>query len=171
MDRRVDLFEQRNTTIFNSPLEVGLRIIFLLNEFYPRTADINRLIIYDYMMIHSSDAGGPKSVHPSIPHRASQILVKGAIMREALILMQSKELVEAVFVDTGISYKATELTKFFIEKLESTYAQELKAVSKWVKERFLFMDEESLNNYVRNNIENWGGEFILESIFRGGIYE
>ena len=172
MDRRINPFENRDTAVFNSALEVGLRVIFILNEFSPKSLDLNKLITFDYLIIHSGDVeGGPASIHPPLPHRASQILVKREVMKNALILMQSKELLKTVFLPSGIEYRATELTSLFVKKLDSTYAEQLRKSSNWLKSRFATMNEEALESYVKNNIENWGGEFIMESLFRGGQYE
>ena len=48
--------------LFNTPLECGLRLLFLLNACYPKRGDLQRLISYDYLMVHSGDVGdGPAS--------------------------------------------------------------------------------------------------------------
>src|SRR6266542_2221488 len=107
----MNLFEERNTSVFNSPLEIGLRVLYLLNELLPNGCDLQRLVYYDYILVHSSDVpDGPKSIHPSIPHRTTEILIKRELVKKGLTLMHSKQLVDSVFDSTGISYKATELT-------------------------------------------------------------
>ena len=45
---------------FNSPLECGLRTLTLLAASQPSACDLQRLIFYDYLLIHSGDVpGGP----------------------------------------------------------------------------------------------------------------
>lgn len=45
---KLNIFETRDTQVFNSPLEIGFRILFILKGISPKAIDINRLVIYDY---------------------------------------------------------------------------------------------------------------------------
>lgn len=38
---------------FNNPLEVGLRLLCILNEAYPKKISLQSLIYVDYIIIHS----------------------------------------------------------------------------------------------------------------------
>ena len=57
-------------TPFNSPLETGVRALTVLAELAPAALDLQRLVYFDYLVVHSADAGGPRSLHPK--HTASQ---------------------------------------------------------------------------------------------------
>jgi len=164
----MNLFEERNTSVFNSPLEIGLRILYVLNELHPYGCDLQRLIYYDYILVHSSDIpDGPQSIHPSIPHRTTEILVKRELVKKGLTLMQSKQLIDSVFDSTGITYRATALTGPFIEYNKSEYAVRLKEISSWLVDKFKAYSDEKLSLFIRNNLDVWGGEFSKESLLRG----
>jgi len=164
----MNLFEERNTTVFNSPLETGLRILYILNELYPTGCDLQRLVYYDYILVHSNDVpNGPKSLHPSIPHRSTEILVKRELVKKGITLMNSKELVNSIFDSSGILYSATELTKPFLEYNKSDYAINLKSVSNWLVKTFASYSDEALSLFIKNNLDVWGGEFSKESLLRG----
>lgn len=168
----MNLFEERDTSVFNSPLEIGLRVLYLLNELQPDGCDLQRLVYYDYILVHSSDvADGPKSIHPSIPHRTTEILVKRELVKKGLTLMQSKQLVDSVFESTGITYKATALTRSFLEYNKSDYASSLKEISSWLVAKFKTYTDERLSLFIKNNLDVWGGEFSKESLFRGNLNE
>lgn len=161
-------FEERNTTVFNSPLEVGLRVLYILNELYPKGCDLQRLVYYDYILVHSSDVpNGPQSIHPSIPHRSSEILIKRVLVKKGLTLMNSKQLIKSIFDKTGILYSATELTNPFLDYNNSEYANNLKSVSKWLVNKFETYSDEKLSLFIKNNMDVWGGEFSKESLLRG----
>lgn len=167
MEERINIFETRNTNVFNSPLEIGFRILFVLQGISPKEIDINRLVIYDYFLLNSGDfPNGPQSLHPPIPHRSSQIIIKPLIIKDALSLMRSKELIDIVFSTDGIKYKANELTKKFIELQGNEYSNKLSITSEWVNNQFGDFSDEKLTTIVQNNIPNWGGEFIYESFIR-----
>ena len=51
--------------IFNTPLECGLRCAALLLAAYPAPCDLQRLVQYEYLLVHSGDVPqGPPSLHP-----------------------------------------------------------------------------------------------------------
>jgi hypothetical protein len=164
----MNLFEERNTSVFNSPLEIGLRVLYLLNELQSDGCDLQRLVYYDYILVHSSDVpNGPKSIHPSIPHRTTEILVKRELLKKGLTLMHSKQLVDSIFDETGIKYKATELTRPFLEYNKSEYAISLKEISSWLVNKFKSYTDKKLALFIKNNLDVWGGEFSKESLLRG----
>lgn len=168
MENLSNIFETRNANVFNSPLEIGFRTLYILNGISPVEVDLNRLVIYDYFLLNSSDfPNGPKSLHPPIPHRSAQIIIKPLILKDAMALMRSKELIDIVFSTDGIKYKSNDLTKKFIELQENEYSKKLIEISKWIKGQFGEYSDEKLNTIVENNIPNWGGEFIYESLIRG----
>lgn len=167
MENITNVFEHRNINVFNSPIEVGLRILYILNTFKSTELDMNKLVIFDYLLLNSNDfPKGPKSIHPSTPHRSSQMIIKPPILREGLNLMISKDLIELSFTNEGIKYKSNELTEKFIEHLDNTYSKKLIEVSLWIKDQFENYDFKKLDSFVKNNIPNWGSEFIYESLIR-----
>ncbi len=166
MDKEVKILD-RETIAFNSPLEIGLRTLFVLSAIAPKSVDLNRLVIYDYFLLNSRDfPNGPESLHPPVPHRSAQIIIKPPIMRQALVLMRSKELIDIDFSSNGIVYKANSLTHKFVELQENEYAIKLKELSKWIYLQFKSYTDKELNLFVNNNISNWGSEFIYESLIR-----
>src|SRR6478672_5753710 len=141
----INIFETRNINVFNSPMEIGLRILYILQAVFPQQLDLNRLVIYDYFLLNSADfPNGPESLHPAIPHRSSQIIVKPLIIKDALAMMQSKELIDVNFSAEGIKYQANPLTDKFIEFQESNYSRKLLTISNWIKLQFGQVDDNSL---------------------------
>jgi hypothetical protein len=146
--------------LFNSPLECGLRILFLLDANKPYQADLQRLISYDYLLVYSADADvGKESLHPAVPFRGSEWLVKRDVIRTGLDLMFSRQLLDKKFDRKGILYAANENTTAFVDLLKSTYADSLRARAAWVSERFGKLSDDDLENYMTTNIGKWGAEF------------
>lgn len=49
---------------------------------------------YDYLLVHSADVpDGPPSIHPAVPYRGGELLVKRDAIRSGLDLMVSPELI------------------------------------------------------------------------------
>ena len=91
------------TRPFNTPFESGLRLLFVLDQARGRSFDLQRLVSYDYLLVHSGDVeDGPVSLHPAVPFRGSELLVKRDLVRAGLDAMFARELLEKKFESTGI---------------------------------------------------------------------
>lgn len=80
----------RKRSPFNSPLETGLRALAMLVSAYPNSFDLQRLADFDYIIVHSGDLDGPASMHPPLPLRASELIVRREIVNAGLALMMSR---------------------------------------------------------------------------------
>ncbi|TKT73838.1 hypothetical protein YH63_002060 [Afipia massiliensis] len=146
--------------LFNTPLECGLRLLYLLNASKPKKLDLQRLITYDYLLVHSGDVDGSLgSLHPAVPFRGSEWLVKRDIVRDALDLMFARELVDKRLEAKGIFYAASPLTANFIALLKSGYAKSLVSRASWVVERFGEITDAELEDFMTENVGRWGAEF------------
>jgi hypothetical protein len=159
------------SSLFNSPMESGLRSLTLLVAGYPNYYDLERLVIYDYLLVHSGDIeNGPKSMHPATPHRFGEILIKRPIIESGLKNMIAKGLIEARYSKSGITYTATEASSPFLDSLQADYTQKMIKIADWVYETFGGYNIENLKTLVNDNLNVWGSEFVNESIVRGEFY-
>lgn len=163
-----NFYSKKNLSVYNTPMEVGLRIIIILNELNNMPIDINRLIIYDYFVIHGNDFDSSiESLHPPTPYRSGEIIIKRKIIQEGINLMYSKELLDINYTEKGIYFKANELTPAFLNYLNSTYAEDIKKNSILVINKFNSYSDDKINTFVNDNLSNWGSEFTKESLIRG----
>jgi hypothetical protein len=153
------------STVFNTPLECGLRSATLLLAAYPATCDLQRLVQYDYLVVHSGDVeDGPPSIHPATPNRSGELLVRRSLVEDGLAFMSHKQVVEPQFSEGGIAYKAGEYAAVFIDALSSEYARTLRERAAWVIARFQSVPDEDLSDYMRSRWSSWGSEFVSESL-------
>lgn len=150
---------------FNGPVEIGLRTISILNEAYPVGYSLQRLIILDYLSVHSDDiVGGPVGLHPKTPHRSGELLVRREVLQQGLRLYMGQGLAEQRFQTTGVIYAATERTGAFLDTLQAGYVAELRRKISWLIETFKESKDDDLNTLVQNNLRGWGAEFEMESV-------
>ena len=150
---------------FNGAVEIGLRSLYLLTTAYPALYSLQRLVIFDYLLVHSDDIpGGPIGLHPQTPHRGGEILVRRGILQEGLLLYQSRGLVERVYGGGGVYFKATERSAGFLDVLCSKYVAGLWERANWVVENFGSLDDAELEDMVRQRIGQWGAEFVMQSV-------
>lgn len=150
---------------FNGPVEIGLRALCLLTTAFPAAYALQRLVVYDYFLVHSDDIeGGPEGLHPRTPHRGGEILVRRGVIQEGLTLYESRGLVERVYEGGGIHFAATDKSADFLDALSAEYIQGLRERADWVVDRFQSLDDVELDLMVRSCIGTWGAEFSMESV-------
>lgn len=151
---------QRQARPFNSAVEYALRLLFMLVAVGDKSCDLQRLVAYDYLLVHSGDVEhGPPSLHPAVPFRGTEFLVKRDLIQAGLSQLFARELVEKVFDEAGISYRANELTNAFAKLLTSDYANDLRVRSKWVIQNFEPIGNSDLSKFMNENVGRWGVEF------------
>ncbi len=154
--------KQRNNPLspLNTALESGLRVMCLLYASHPVPLDIQRLVFYDYLVVHSGDVDeGPESLHPATPFRSNEWLVRRELLQHGLDLMMSRGLVIPNLSSEGILYCASEVAGGFLACLAEPYTMSLRVRARWVIDRFGDVDEESLLHFFRVNLDRWGAEF------------
>lgn len=147
------------TAPFNSALETGIRALCVLTEAYPQTFDLQRLVYFDYLVVHSADAGGPSSLHPTTPLRNGELLVRRGLIERGVLLMISRNLAERQIEAKGLAFAATEDSGPFLECLTSEYTQSLRERAEWAIERFGGMSDEEFRTFIDANFERWSREF------------
>lgn len=146
--------------LFNSPLEVGFRLLFILSECRPDPCDLQRLISYDYLLVHSGDVSSElDSLHPAVPNRGSEWVVKRDVISVGLRLMFARDLLEKRLTGKGIHFVGSELTASFVRLLTSPYADALRERARWLARTFGEYTDEALQTYMTRQVGTWGAEF------------
>ena len=149
--------------LFNSPLEIGLRLLFVFKNSAKQSLDIQRLIYYNYLLIHSSDVNNAlESLHPNFPNRSCEILISRDIILNGLNLLMSKNLICIDYRKTGVKYKKNDKTLNFLNYFDSTYSKELDTRAKWVCENFDGFEDNKLGIFMQQQLGKWGSEFSRE---------
>lgn len=155
-----------NYPVFNSPLELGLRMVYLLSALRPTGADLQKLVLLDYAIVYSGDLGGPISLHTPVPNRGGELMSRRSLIEQGLHLMSMRNLITAEFSQDGITYHAGEDSLSLIGSLSSSYYRKLESRCKWVAEKYVSIDSMKLTNQFSNLGHRWGAE--LESFHLEG---
>ena len=150
---------------FNGPVEIGLRALCVLTTAFPTAYALQRLVVFDYFLVHSDDVeGGPAGLHPQTPHRGGEILVRRGVLQEGLTLYESRGLVKRVYKDGGIFFAATDRSADFLDTLSTEYLKVLRERAGWIVDSFGLLGDSELDAMVRDRIGTWGAEFSMESV-------
>jgi hypothetical protein len=152
-----------DTAVFNNPVESALRSLILLVECYPATLDVQKLVYLDYLLVHSADAGGPKSLHPPTPQRDGEIAVRRDLIEQGLHLLLVRGLAERRATVGGFEYAALDAAGGLIASLVTPYSQQLRERASWIADNFSGQSMNSLNAFFKERIGKWGEEFALTS--------
>ena len=150
---------------FNSPIEIGLRALAILSEAYPQAMSLQRLVVFDYLLVHSDDMpGGPIGLHPKTPHRSAEMLVRRQVLQDGLTLYQSRGLIARLYTAEGVLFNATDSSATFLDVLHSTYARELRHRAVWLQSTLGEVTDSQLESLTKEHIGEWGAEFAMESV-------
>ncbi len=155
--------------LFNGTLETGIRSLVVLNAVHPMMFDLSRLTWFDHLVVHTGDIGGPDSLHPDLPHRGGELLVRRATIEQGLILLRRLHLVDIVINEGGILYQASDEAYPFIELMRSDYAQALKEKAAWLAENVCSMNAAGIEKLVSEKIGRWKVEFQGRNYSQRGL--
>jgi hypothetical protein len=165
MDKVIADEGRRFVAPFNGAVEIGLRILAVLNEVAPVAYSLQRLVIYDYLVVHSDDMpNGPLGLHPQTPHRSGELLVRRNALQEGLLLYQSRGLIERRYEKAGVFFAATERSASFLDALNTDYVSGLRERAAWLVSSFSQLPDVELEQTVRAHLGEWGAEFVMESV-------
>ena len=83
--------------LFNSVLETGVRSVVILNAAHPFSFDLLHLTWFDHLVVHTADVGGPESLHPDLPQRSGELLVRRRLVEDGVTMMRRLHLVDRTF--------------------------------------------------------------------------
>lgn len=144
---------------FNSPIETGIRSVGILVPAYPKAFDLQRLVAFDHLIVHTGDVGGPESLHPKLPMSSAELLVRRHIVERGLMLMISRGLVARHVEKTGITYQAGEFAETFLASLCTPYLVALRERASWVIQTFVDMGDKEFKDAMNSLFERWIEEF------------
>lgn len=146
-------------SLFNSPLETGVRSVVLLDAAYPRSFDLTQLTWLDHLVVHTADIDGPESLHPNVPQRNGELLVRRSLVEEGLALMRRMHLIETKFTAEGIVYLACDQAGPFVRLIRTQYGRTLKERARWLLEYVEEHGFEHLHQVITTKIGRWAIEF------------
>lgn len=150
------------TPLYNSALETGVRTVLLLNASQPKSFDLMHLTWLDHLVVHTADIDGPASLHPDIPQRAGELIVRRQNVEEGLRLMRRLNLVSTDYTSDGIMFHVTEEGAQFAQLVRSEYGRLLKERAAWLMDYVGRVDTSEFVRLISDKIGRWSIEFQNE---------
>lgn len=141
--------------IFNSTIEIGLRILILLNSNHTQLFNLEKLTYLDYLLLHSGDIkNAPQSLLPNSPYRFFEFHVNKEKIANAIEYLWKKGLIDVEYKENGIFYKSNRLTGLFVSNLKSQFSKELKNTALWVIKNFNHHTESGLKELFDTTLKS-----------------
>jgi hypothetical protein len=154
--------------LFNGPLETGVRAVVVLNAVFPLQLDLTDLTLLDHLVVHTADVDGPASLHPKLPQRTGEMLVRRRLIEQGVNLMRRFQMISVQPLQEGIFYQATEDASAFAELMRSEYAEQLKIRAKWLAENVCVLGSKGMSDLAKEKLGRWSIEFQNPEV-KGGI--
>ncbi|HBN9708930.1 TPA: hypothetical protein L3920_001796 [Pseudomonas aeruginosa] len=154
---------------FNSTLETGIRALVVLEAFYPRRCDLIEMTLFDHLVVHTGDLDAqdvPESLHPDLPNRAGELLVRRQLVERSLRMMQQVHLVEVFETEAGIEFCASEETPSYLDLLQAPYSLALKQRAKWMAGHFAGLKTAEMRTLIESRIGRWTAEFRADETLK-----
>jgi len=159
------VIEKPAGSAFNSPLETGIRSLFILSSNTDLTYDLQQLLAFDHFVVHTGDfEGAPISLHPSDPSRNGELVIRRELVEKGLNLMESKRLVRRVASPKGLLFQAEEFASIMVENFSSPYLKALKERSSWVVENYAAYGDDLFSRVFNQAFDRWASEFQFTQI-------
>ncbi len=155
---------------FNSTLETGIRALVVLEAFYPRRCDLMEMTWFDHLVVHTGDFDEqdvPESLHPDLPNRTGELLVRRQLVERSLRMMQQMHFVDVFETEAGIEFCASEETPSYVGLLQTPYSLALKHRAKWMADRFAKQGSAEIRELIESRIGRWTAEFRADKVSKG----
>lgn len=146
--------------VFNTPFELGVRMVYLLLSLHPRKVDLQRLVYLDYAVIYSSDFGGPSSLHTPVPLRCGEYISRREVIEDGLYLMSTRSFVDVYASGLGITYGIGENGASLTGLIGGDYSKTLSERCRWVANELGAMSDSELEQLFGSRGVLWGAQFV-----------
>jgi len=114
--------------LFNTPFEIGLRILLALYAIHPKAATLDRLTAYDFISVYGKDFGVTEnSLNGINSFNFSELSTRRGICSKGIKEFALDGLIDVQQSKTGFKYKISKAGKVFVEALDSDYAKQYTA--------------------------------------------
>lgn len=149
----------------NTPLEFGLRALIMLSKLSNNGTDIERLLVYDYILTNSGEFNSKlPSIHAETPYKYSKLLVKRDILKEGINILIRYGLITLDYSEEGIIYKKNKYTQKFLDNIDSIYKDRLEVVAEWISSDVHCKEVSEIEYDLKARIKKYGIEF-----YEGGV--
>lgn len=156
-----------SNSIYNTPIEIGTRMLCILCATTHKSINLFRLELYDHMALHAESTGFElHDLHPANPSFSAELFGKQSIIEEGLQFMALRGMVDVKYTKRGIYYSANTATHLYVACLQSEYAAEYILAIEQISKNFDALTDQALRKKLYSQYAKYPGE-IEKSLLKG----
>lgn len=145
------------TKLFNTPLEHGLRVLFLLDT-QVKPISLERIYIYDFITCFSSIFDiKATNLHGNEFLSFSQLPSRRTKCHEGIKTMVLNGFIKSEVSDKGFCYSISDKGKTFLNSIESSYKLEYLSIASKVSRKYQSLNDLELQVLINNKSINCNG--------------
>lgn len=119
--------------IYHTPLENGIRVLYILEGFYPTELNIDEILKIDHLIKYSDELKCPHNLIPYSSVKKLDLIINRKLISDGIKLLGKYNLIQLIIKDNGYFYSSSESAPSFIKNLKSDYYIKLKENILWAK--------------------------------------
>lgn len=136
--------------LFNSPFEMGLRMLMLLASNDEDFFSLERIVNIDFIACYSEEFKISKfSLHGENRYMYGELLNRKILAREAIKSLVIQGLVD-VKINHGYLYKISIEGKKYADSFESEYAHDFRTLTSIIADKYYGVSDDELRNMIQN---------------------
>lgn len=156
-----------NNSIYNTPIEIGTRMLCILCATAHKSINVFRLEMYDHMALHAKSTGFEfRDLHPANPSFSAELFGKQSLIEEGLQFMALRGMIDVKYTKRGIYYSANTATQSYVACLRSEYAVEYKLAVEHISKNLDAITDQALRKKLYSQYAKCPGE-IEQSLQKG----
>lgn len=156
-----------SNSIYNTPIEIGTRMLCILCATTNKPINLFRLELYDHMALHAESTGFDlHDLHPANPSFSAELFGKQSLIEEGLQFMALRGMVDVKYTKRGIYYSANATTHSYVACLQSEYAAEYRAAVVHISKNLDAITDQALHKKLYSQYVKCPGE-IEKSLLKG----
>lgn len=149
------------SNIFNSPFEVSLRVLLILNEYEGLSLTADKITIADFISVYGASFGiAETNLHGDSIFKFSEFATRRHLIQQAIKLLVIKGLIIVEFNKNGFTYTITNNGIKYCNSLESDYANSFREMVNKSRMHIVEHSEKDLLNMIN--------EYSINSFKKGG---
>ena len=135
--------------LFNSDVEIGIRVMIILEVCNPIAMALDKIMYLDYILLYGIKNENGETLHPSYHLQILELEGQRNKLKNSILYLIKKDLISVTFNDEGIFYHSNVNSLWFVKNMNNDYAKRMVEFAKIMAEDYKTLSVMQLKKIVR----------------------
>lgn len=135
--------------LFNSDVEIGIRVMIILEVCNPIAMALDKIMYLDYILLYGIKNENGETLHPSYHLQILELEGQRNKLKNSILYLIKKDLISVTFNDEGIFYHSNVNSLWFVQNMNNDYAKRMVEFAKIMAEDYKTLSVMQLKKIVR----------------------